>query len=60
MLKIHKSIKAIENIFMKASEIIKELNKLISIYGDLEVIDSINDTVDEISYDKESKYIRIN
>lgn len=45
---------------MKASEIIKELNKLISIYGDLEVIDSINDTVDEISYDKESKYIRIN
>jgi len=44
---------------MKANKLIKELRNQVYLHGDKKVINAINDVVDEISFDNETDYIRI-
>ena len=44
---------------MKANKLIKELRNQVYLHGDKKVINAINDVVDEVSFDNETDYIRI-
>ena len=45
---------------MKASELVKELQDLICVHGDVNVIDTISDNVEEVEYDPSIGCFRIN
>lgn len=45
---------------MKASKLIRELQKMIDRHGDLRVIDSLCEEVDEISCSSDESFITIN